>query len=162
MCQVHLNVPGTFLAPGHLTVPFNVSLEHARARTVKAAMKRLTAILAAAVLTGACVHTPTYEERYAKYEPYLGEPVDSITALTKDSWVPISRTQLVLYTTFDKAYMLTVTGNCPELPYTHAVGVTSTTSQITTLDSVIVRGNRCPIQLIQPIDVRRMNADRNG
>jgi hypothetical protein len=125
-------------------------------------VKTLIAIIAAAVLTSACVHAASYEERYARYEPYLGEPVSSITALTKDSWVPISRTQLVLYTTFDKAYMLTVTGNCPELPYSHAVGVTSTTSQITTLDSVIVRGTRCPIQQIQPIDVRRMNADRRN
>jgi uncharacterized protein DUF6491 len=125
-------------------------------------MKTLTAIIAAAVLSSACAHTPTYAQRYAKYEPYLGEPVNSITALTKDSWEPISRTQLVLYTTFNTAYLLTVTGDCPELPYTRAVGVTSTTSQITTLDSVIVRGYRCPIEQIQPIDIRRMKADRNA
>jgi uncharacterized protein DUF6491 len=125
-------------------------------------MKKWTAIIAGAVLMSACVHTPSYQERYAKYEPYLGEPIDSFTALTKDSWQPISRTQLVLYMTFNQAYMLTVADNCPELAYSNAVGVTSTTSQITTLDSVIVRGNRCRIQQIQPIDIRRMKADRNA
>ena len=127
-------------------------------------MKTLTAILLAAFLASACATTGASrpEERYARYEPSLGEPVNSFTALQKYSWEPISRRQLVLWTTINDAYLLTVTGNCPELPFTQAVGVTSTTSQISTLDSVIVRGNRCPIRQIQPIDVKRMKADRNA
>jgi hypothetical protein len=133
-------------------------------------MRTLTAIILAAILAGASACATTGggyghskgEERYAKYEPYLGEPVDSFTALQKYSWEPISRTQLVLWTTVNDAYLLTITGNCPELSYSEAVGVTSTTSQITKFDSVIVRGNRCPIKQIQPIDVERMKADRNA
>jgi hypothetical protein len=37
--------------------------------------------------------------------------------------------------------------------------VTTTGSSVTRFDSVIVRGNRCPITEIQPIDVHRMKAD---
>ena len=129
-------------------------------------MKTLTAIILAGIVASACVTTGGGIERTKgeqlldKYEPYLGEPVNSFTALQKDSWQPISRTQLVLWTTINDAYLLTITNHCPNLPFAQTVGVTSTTSQITTLDSVLVRGDRCPITQIQPIDVRRMRADR--
>jgi len=132
-------------------------------------MKTLTAIFLSAALAGALVTTGYAEELqskgeklYGKYEPYLGEPVKSFTALQHDSWQQISRTQLVLYTTINDAYMLTVDNNCPELPFAQTIGVTSTTSSITTFDSVLVRNDRCRIMQIQPIDVRRMKADKNA
>jgi len=132
-------------------------------------MKTLTAIILSAALAGALVTTGYAEELqskgeklYVKYEPYLGEPVKSFTALQHDSWQQISRTQLVLYTTINDAYMLTVDNNCPELPFAQTIGVTSTTSSITTFDSVLVRNDRCRIMQIQPIDVRRMKADKNA
>ena len=131
-------------------------------------MKTLTAIILSAALAGAVV-TTSYaegqtkgEKLYGKYEPYLGEPVDSFTALQHDSWQQISRTQLVLYTTINDAYMLTVDNNCPELPFAQTIGVTSTTSSITTFDSVLVRNDRCRIMQIQPIDIKRMKADKNA
>lgn len=129
-------------------------------------MKTLTAILAA-MFVSACAATSgssepsRSDETFARYEPYLGEPVQSFTALRKDSWQPVSRTQLVLWTSMNHAYMLTVDNTCHDLPFSEVVGVTSTTSQITTHDSVIVRGNRCLIRQIQPIDVRRMRADQH-
>ena len=131
-------------------------------------MKTLTAIILSAALAGASVTTghaaelSKGDQLYSKYEPYLGEPVKSFTALQHDSWQQISRTQLVLYTTINDAYMLTVDNNCPELPFAQTIGVTSTTSSITTFDSVLVRNDRCRIMQIQPIDVRRMKADKNA
>jgi hypothetical protein len=131
-------------------------------------MKTLTAILLAAFLASACATTDGGIERskgdrlLEKYEPYVGEPVDSFTAWRYDSWQPISRTQLVLWTTINDAYLITVDNTCPELRFAETIGVTTTTSSITTLDSVLVRGNRCRIEQIQPIDVRRMKADRNA
>ena len=127
-------------------------------------MKTLTAIILAAMFASACATTggssepSRSDETFARYEPYLGEPVQSFTALRKDSWQPISRTQLVLWTTMNHAYLLTVDNTCHELPFAEVVGVTSTTSQISTHDSVIVRGNRCLIRQIQPIDIRQMRA----
>jgi hypothetical protein len=131
-------------------------------------MKTLIAILLAAFLASACATTGGGIERSKgdrlldKYEPYLGEPVDSFTALRHDSWQPISRTQLVLWTTINDAYLITVDNTCPELQFAETIGVTSTASSITTLDAVLVRGTRCLIRQIQPIDVRRMKADRNA
>jgi uncharacterized protein DUF6491 len=132
-------------------------------------MKTLTAILLAALVASGCATTgdsgiqlSKSERLLSKYEPYVGEPVKSFTAFRPDSWQPISRTQLVVWTNMNNAYLLTVAGPCHDLPFARTVGVTSTTSEITTFDSVIVRGNRCPIRQIQPIDVRQMRADRNA
>ena len=126
-------------------------------------MKIILASVLAALLAGGCAsmgQRDRGERLLASYEPYLGEPIQSFTALQHDSWLALNRTQLVLWTTINDAYLLTITNNCPELPFADYVGVTSTTSQITTFDSVIVRGNRCPIEQIRPIDVRQMRKDR--
>lgn len=129
-------------------------------------MRTFLAVILAALLTSACATTGLERSKrdrlLAKYEPYVGEPVSSFTAFRQESWQPISRTQLVLWTSINDAYLLTIASNCPNLMFTDAVRVTSTTSSISTLDSVLVRGDRCPIQQIQPIDVRRMRNDREA
>ncbi len=126
-------------------------------------MKSLSAILVAAALASACASSngiSRSEELLDKYEPYVGEPVRNVTAFRQQSWQPVSRTQLVLWTSINDAYLLTVTNNCPNMMFTNAIGVTSTGSSISTHDAVIVRGDRCHIEQIQPIDVRRMKDDR--
>jgi len=133
-------------------------------------MKIARAIILAAVFAGAggCatsdggIKLSQGEQRLERYEPYVGEPVDRVIAPRLDSWQPISRTQLVLWTSINDAYLFTVDNTCPELQFAHTVGVTSTTSSITTFDSVIVRGERCRILQMQPIDVERMKADRRA
>ena len=129
-------------------------------------MKTLTAIILAGFLASACATTgggierSTGDKALARYEPYVGEPVDSFTMFRHDSWVPIDRNQLVLYTSINDAYLLTVAGPCYELPFAQTVGVTTTGNTVSKFESVLVRGNRCPITEIQPIDVHRMKADR--
>ncbi len=131
-------------------------------------MKTFTAIILAALLASACATSGGGIQRsqgnrlLSKYEPYVGEPVDSFTAFRQESWQPLSRTQLVLWTSVNDAYLLTIASNCPDLQFARSVGVTSTTSSISTLDSVLVQGNRCQIRQIQPIDIRRMRDDRNA
>ena len=120
----------------------------------------LTAIVASACAAQDGIKRSQGDRLLSQYEPYIGAPVQSFTAFRQDSWQPISRTQLVLWTDHNHAYLLTVANNCPELKFANAVRVTSTTSSISTLDQVIVRGDRCPIDKIQPIDVRQMRQDR--
>lgn len=129
-------------------------------------MRALLPVVLAALLASACATQDGIERSkgdrlLSRYEPYVGEPVKSFTALRQDSWQPISRTQLVLWTDINHAYLLTVSNNCPHLMFADAVRVTSTASSISTLDQVIVRGDRCPIQKIEPIDVQRMKQDRD-
>jgi hypothetical protein len=133
-------------------------------------MKTPIALILAAVLASACATTgggpesmiKRSDDRLAKYEPYIGEPVDGFTAFHYDSWEPINRTQLVLRTTMNQAYLLTVDGTCTDLPFAQTIGVTTTGSQITKFDKVLVRGDRCMIRQIQPIDIRQMRADQRA
>ena len=128
-------------------------------------MKTLSAILVAAALASACASSngiSRSEELLDRYEPYLTEPVTSFTAFRQESWQPISRNQLVLWTSINDAYLLTVTNNCSNMMFTNAVSVTSTGTSISTHDAVLVRGDRCRIEQIQPIDVRRMRNDREA
>lgn len=130
-------------------------------------MKTPIALILAAVLASACATTGgesgslihRSDDRLARYEPYVGEPVDGFTTFRYDSWEPINSTQLVLRTTMNHAYLLTVDGTCTNLPFAQTIGVTTTGHQVTTLDTVLVRGDRCLIRQIQPIDVRQMRAD---
>ena len=133
-------------------------------------MKTPIALILAAVLVSACATTgggpesmiKRSDDRLAKYEPYVGEPVDSFTAFRYDSWEPINRTQLVVRTTMNEAYLLTVDGTCTDLPFAQSIGVTTTGNQVTRFDNVLVRGNRCMIRQIRPIDVKQMRADQRA
>lgn len=97
-----------------------------------------------------------------RYEPYIGEPIRGFTAFRPQSWQPVSRNQLILWTSISDAHLLTISNNCPDLMFTESVRVTSTGSKISTLDQVLVGSNRCPIQKIQPIDIRQWRKDRNA
>jgi hypothetical protein len=135
-------------------------------------MKTPIALILAASLAAGCATTgggsmirrsdDRADARFARYEPYLGEPVSGFTAWRYDSWEPISRTQLVLRTTMNNAYLLTVDGTCTDLPYAQTIGVTTTGNQVTKFDSVLVRNERCLIRQIRPIDVKQMRTDERA
>ena len=128
-------------------------------------MKTLLALALVAAMASGCasgLSRSSGDQVLERYEPYIGEPIRGFTAFRMQSWQPVSRTQLILWTGINDAYLLTVSNNCPELMFTDSVRVTSTASNISTLDQVLVRGDRCLIQKIQPIDVRTMKADRQA
>ncbi len=96
------------------------------------------------------------------YLDYAGEPVRGFTSFRLQSWQPLSRDRLVLWTGVNEAYLVTVWRSCPDLQFAHSIHVSSTGSQITTFDHVNVGRDRCQISEIRPIDVRRMKADRKA
>jgi hypothetical protein len=128
-------------------------------------MKNLLALALTAAVASGCtsgLSRSSGDRVLERYESYIGEPIRGFTAFRMQSWQPVSRTQLILWTSTNDAYLLTVSNNCPELMFTDSVQVTSTASGISTLDQVRVGGDRCPIQKIQPIDIRAWRVDRNA
>ena len=129
-------------------------------------MRELLALTLVAVIASACASSGLQRSRgeqiLERYDGYIGEPVRGFTAFRQESWQPVSRNQLILWTSINDAYLLTISNNCPDLMFTNAVSVSSTTSEISTLDFVTVRGDRCAIQKIQPIDVRQWRRDRDA
>lgn len=123
--------------------------------------RTLLVLVLTALLTSACGALQRNEKEpvLAKYEPYIGEPIRGFTSFRLSSWQSVSRTQLILWTGVNEAYLVTVWDTCPDLQFTETIRVTSTTSEISTFDQVLVGSDRCQIQHIQPIDVRRMRAE---
>lgn len=98
-----------------------------------------------------------------KYVDYAGEPVESITTMRGvDAWTPISRTQLVIWTRFNEAWLLTVWEGCPDLQFSQVISVTQTGNTISRFEKVKVGNEVCPISEIRPINVKQMRADRKA
>ena len=76
---------------------------------------------ASAALLAGCATGPKLD-----YTDYAGEPVKSFYMNNFDGWNSVSKDQLVVWTGLNKAYLLTITGDCPDLQYANAIAVTST------------------------------------
>jgi hypothetical protein len=118
------------------------------------------ALLAAVLLTGCASTLAKMSGPKLNYSEYAGEPVKSFYMANFDGWSAVSKDQLVVWSGLNKAYLLTVTGYCPDLQFANAIAVTSTGNTVDRFEKVIVGRDRCLISEIRPIDVKQMKADR--
>ncbi len=124
------------------------------------------AVLLTATLAGlaGCSDQPQKrrETELARFEAYAGAPVDKITWIGRyDHWTPLSRTQLIVWTTPWDAYLVRVADPCADLPYVNGISFRTSTDYTLRVrfDSLLVKGWVCPLQEIRPVDYRRMQAD---
>ena len=117
-------------------------------------------VVAAALLAGCASTLKMFNAPKLDYREYAGEPVKSFYMNDFDGWSPVSKDQLVVWSGINKAYLLRVTGYCPDLQYANAVAVTSTANTVDKFEKVIVGHDRCFISEIRPIDTQRMKEDR--
>jgi hypothetical protein len=94
------------------------------------------------------------------YVEYAGEPVKSFYLGNFDGWNAVSRDQLVVWSGFNKAYLLKIAGYCPDLQFANAIAITSTASTVDKFEKVIVGRDRCLINEIRPLDTKQMKEDR--
>ena len=119
----------------------------------------------AAALLAACSSTiPRHEsdaQQRARYQAYAGPPQNSFTWLGRYySFDALGDNHLVLFTTPSDAYLITVHPPCTDLNFAQGIGLTSTGHTVNAhLDSVIVKGWRCPIDEIRRVDYQKMRAD---
>jgi hypothetical protein len=121
-------------------------------------------LLSAALIIAACSGIPRRErdqETLDRYLRYAGPPVDRITYLGHyDNWQTVSPHQIVLFTNINDAYLITVSPPCENLQFAPRIGITQTASTISSrFDAVLVKGWRCQISEIRPIDYLRMRKD---
>ena len=114
----------------------------------------VAAVLAVGLVAGCASQTKL------DYREYAGQPIKSFYMNNYDGWTPVSRDQLVVWTGINEAYLLKVTGYCPNLQYAHAIGVTSTANTVDKFEKVVVGRDRCFINEIRPIDTKQMKEDR--
>jgi hypothetical protein len=120
----------------------------------RASAPALAGVVCAALLTG-CATGPKLD-----YTDYAGEPVKSFYMNNFDGWTVISKDQVVIWSGMNKAYLLTLTGYCPDLQHVNAIAVTSTGNTVDRFEKVIVGKDRCFINEIRPLDTKQMKEDR--
>jgi hypothetical protein len=121
----------------------------------------LVATLLAAVALSGCASTlAKLNGPKLDYTEYAGEPVKSFYLGNYDGWSAVSKDQLVVWSGVNKAYLLTITGYCPDLQFAQRIAVTSTGNTVDKFEKVIVGRDRCFIKEIRPIDTKQMKEDR--
>lgn len=127
--------------------------------------KTLITLLAAAALAAGCATTPNRiksDEALERYLAYAGEPVREFTAFRLQSWQPLGRDKLMLWTGVNDAYLVTVWETCRDLQFANSIRVRNTGSSVSTFDSIQVGRDRCRIEEIRPVDIRRMKAEQHA
>jgi hypothetical protein len=119
---------------------------------------------ALALLPAACSGIPQRakdQQLQQQYLEYAGAPVERFTYLGRyDSWRALGNNQLVVWTDFNDAYLLTVRAPCINLPFAQRIGLSSTAGTVDSgLDSVLVDRDRCQITEIRPVDYKKMRAE---
>jgi hypothetical protein len=115
----------------------------------------------AGLLLGGCASTLAHiNAPKLDYREYAGEPVKSFNLYHFDGWSAVSKDQLVVWSGMNEAYLLKVSGYCPNLQYANTIAVTSTADQVDKFEKVIVGRDKCFINEIRPIDTKQMKADR--
>ena len=119
-------------------------------------------LVAAALLTGCASTLAKLNGPKLNYTEYAGEPVKSFYMSNFDGWSAVSKDQLVVWSGMNKAYLLTITGYCPDLQFANAIAVTSTANTVDKFEKVIVGRDRCLLSESRPIDVKQMKEDRKS
>lgn len=122
-------------------------------------------LLAVVALLAACssISLRAHENvERARIEAYAGQPVDHFTWLGRYwGWKPISKDQALVWTTPNQGYLVKVTAPCDDLRFVDHIALTSTLHTVYSrgLDYVKVRGWRCPIKEIRPVDYGQFQVD---
>ncbi len=121
-------------------------------------------LLTAAFITAACTGIPRRDrdqEALEQYMKYAGPPVDHITYLgSYDGWQAVGQYQIVLWAGINDAYLITVNPPCENLRFAQRIIVTQSANTIySKLDAVLVKGWRCQIGEIRPINYLQMRRD---
>jgi hypothetical protein len=129
--------------------------------------RRAAWLLPAAALLTACSGIPLRQREDAqrdRYHQYAGAPIPQFTYLGRyDSWTAIDRYELVVWTTINDAYLITVQPPCEDLQFTNRIGLTQTANTVSQrFDFVKVHGMNCFIKSIQPVNYLKMKQDRRA
>ncbi|HTU68231.1 MAG TPA: DUF6491 family protein [Steroidobacteraceae bacterium] len=120
----------------------------------------LVTLTAAMLLVGCASTLKKLSGPKLDYHEYTGEPVKSFYMPNLDGWTPVSKDEVVVWSGINEAYLLKISGYCPDLQYANAIAVTSTGNTVDKFEKVIVGREKCFIQEIRPVDVKQMKADR--
>ena len=99
------------------------------------------------------------DERREFVTGFAGEAQSSVRFSRFYDFEPLGTDTLLLYESLNRAYLVKIEDFCPDMPTAFKLGVDNSSSSLNVrLDSIVVRGNRCRIIEIRPVDVKAMKA----
>lgn len=103
----------------------------------------------------------TQKENLDRFMKYTGEPIDQFTFWKLYKWQLVGPEKVVVWSTINDAYLITVEKPCPGLEWAKSIGVTSKQRRIVSrkFDYVTYGKGQCAIKEILPVDYRRMIKD---
>ena len=134
---------------------------------------RPVALLFAACLPllGACATDRAQRDadELALYQAHAGAPVKKFRYHgSLNGWTPLGDSAIAVWTRPSEAWLLDLTGPCPDIESTPAIEVTNTFGEVSVpFDKVIVRNRSvidmpCHIKQIRPLDVKAIRAARRS
>ncbi len=100
-------------------------------------------------------------EQLALYEAHAGAPVKKFRYFGSiNGWTPLGEEAIAVWTRPNEAYLLKLSGPCPEIEFTPAISITNTFGEVSVpFDKVIVHSRSavtvpCHITQIRPLDVK--------
>ena len=109
-----------------------------------------------AILLSACAGNPAQraDEQLQRYLAVAGAPVKSFRYFSFNSWTPLGREHLVVWTKPREAWLIQVKPLCQDLNFAQSIALTSSLNRVyARFDKVLVRDYTCRIDSIRPIDV---------
>jgi uncharacterized protein DUF6491 len=123
----------------------------------------IAAIVLAGVLAAPAIAQTraTQQQNLERFEKYAGAPVDEFDFFSLYKWQLVGPEKVVVWSTINDAYLITVAKPCPGLEFAQGIGVTSKQRHIVSrkFDDVTYGKGRCQITEIRPIDYRQMLKD---
>ncbi|NZA26987.1 hypothetical protein H0E84_11395 [Luteimonas sp. SJ-92] len=124
-------------------------------------MKNILPILLAALALAACASAGMRDaEKLDLYRANAGEPVPHFQFFGRISgWTPLGDSAIAVWTKPREAWLLDLFGPCPDLPYAHAISLTSNMNRVNARFDKVMALNRgsmeipCNIREIRPLDV---------
>lgn len=126
-------------------------------------MNRLLSILALTALLPACATSGLSDaQKLDLYRAHAGTPVKDFQSFgTFSGWTPLGDHALTVWTRPNRAYLLDLTGPCPDLGFAPAISLSNQMGNVSArFDYVTVHGTGglthipCRIQEIRPLDVK--------
>lgn len=123
--------------------------------------KSIPALLATLVLAACATTGMSDGEKLALYHAHAGEPVQSFRFTGRiNSWTALGDAAVAVWTRPSEAWLLGLSGSCPDLRYSHSIAVTSSMNRVSVgFDRVRPLGSGqpmsipCQINEIRPLDV---------
>lgn len=101
------------------------------------------------------------EESLERFMKYAGDPIEEFQFWSLYKWQLVGPEKVVVWSTINDAYLISVEEPCPGLEWAKTIGVTSKQRNLVSskFDYVTYGKGRCEIREIRPLDYRQMLKD---